>query len=179
MIDWLNAVQAGNSRGGYMREYRKRKLSEEDNYNNVTCYATADTCCMLCHWWRQLYRVTTLNTPFGLLISLLQSHTYNHLVLCVTFTQLTILHADIPPRTSRVGLLPRSASVSQSQSHVATDDQSVSKSWYRAPFGAHDQIFISVWQVRSCFRGAPSLTRGRVCLLYVPLDLARAIFLGS
>jgi hypothetical protein len=32
----------------------------------------------------------------------------------------------------------------QSQSHVATDGQSVSKSWFRAPSGAHDQIFITV-----------------------------------
>jgi hypothetical protein len=31
--------------------------------------------------------------------------------------------------------------LSQSQSHIATDGQSVSKSWYRAPSGAHDQIF--------------------------------------
>jgi hypothetical protein len=30
-----------------------------------------------------------------------------------------------------------------SQSHIAPDGQSVSKSWYRAPCGAHDQIFIS------------------------------------
>jgi hypothetical protein len=53
------------------------------------------------------------------------------------------------------------------------------------PSGACDQIFISVrnteyvWQLRSWFRGAPSLTRGRVCLLYVPLALASAVFLGS
>jgi hypothetical protein len=53
-----------------------------------------------------------------------------------------------------------------SQSNIATDGQSVSKSWCRAPFGAYDQIFITVWQLRSCFLcGAPSLTRGRVCLL--------------
>jgi hypothetical protein len=39
-----------------------------------------------------------------------------------------------------------------------TVSQSVSKSWYRAPSGAHDQIFITVWQLRSCFCGAPSLT---------------------
>jgi hypothetical protein len=71
------------------------------------------------------------------------------------------------------------SSQSHSQSHIATDDQSVSKSWYRAPSGAHDKIFISVWRLRSCFRGAPSLTRGRVCLLYVPLALASAVFLGS
>jgi hypothetical protein len=34
----------------------------------------------------------------------------------------------------------------------------------RAPSRAHDQILITVWQLRSCFRGAQSLTRGRVCL---------------
>jgi hypothetical protein len=39
----------------------------------------------------------------------------------------------------------------QSQSHIATDGQSVSKSWCRAPSGAHDQIFITVWQLLSCF----------------------------
>jgi hypothetical protein len=39
------------------------------------------------------------------------------------------------------------------------------------PFGAYDQIFITC--------GAPSLTRGRVCLLYVLLALASAVFLGS
>jgi hypothetical protein len=44
---------------------------------------------------------------------------------------------------------------SQSQSHIATDGQSVSKSWYRAPSGAHDQIFISVWQIRSVSVGRP------------------------
>jgi hypothetical protein len=40
---------------------------------------------------------------------------------------------------------------SQSQSHIATDGQSVSKSWCRAPFEAYDQIFSTVWQLRSCF----------------------------
>jgi hypothetical protein len=38
---------------------------------------------------------------------------------------------------------------------IATDGQSVSKSWCRAPSGAHDQIFITVWQLRSCFVGRP------------------------
>jgi hypothetical protein len=33
---------------------------------------------------------------------------------------------------------------SQSQSHIATDGQSISKSWCRAPSGAHDQIFITL-----------------------------------
>jgi hypothetical protein len=32
----------------------------------------------------------------------------------------------------------------KSQSHIATDGQSVSKSWCQAPSGVHDQIFITV-----------------------------------
>jgi hypothetical protein len=67
----------------------------------------------------------------------------------------------------------------RSRSHIATDGQSVSKSWCRAPPGAHDQIFITVWHLRSCFCEAPSLTRGRVCLLYMLLAIASAVFLGS
>jgi hypothetical protein len=35
-------------------------------------------------------------------------------------------------------------SQSQSQSHIATDGQSISKSWCRAPSGAHNRIFITV-----------------------------------
>jgi hypothetical protein len=34
-----------------------------------------------------------------------------------------------------------------------TISQSVSKSWCRAPFGAHDQIFFTDWQLRSRFCG--------------------------
>jgi hypothetical protein len=33
---------------------------------------------------------------------------------------------------------------SQSQSHIVTDDQSVGKSWCRAPSGARDQIFVTL-----------------------------------
>jgi hypothetical protein len=60
---------------------------------------------------------------------------------------------------------------SRSWSHIATDGQLTSKSWCRAPSGAHDQIFNTLWQLRSCFCGAPSLTRGLVCLLYRLLAL--------
>jgi hypothetical protein len=67
---------------------------------------------------------------------------------------------------------------SPSPSHIATDGQSVSKSWCRAPSGAHDKIFITVWHFRSCFCGAPSLTRGRVCLLYMLLTLRPSSKLG-
>jgi hypothetical protein len=38
---------------------------------------------------------------------------------------------------------------------------------------------ITIWQLRTCFCGAPSLTRGRVCLLYMLLGLSNASFLGS
>jgi hypothetical protein len=67
----------------------------------------------------------------------------------------------------------------QSQSHIATDGQSVSKSWYRAPSRARDQIFIIFLTVTVLFLWAPSLTRGRVCLLYMLLAPASAVFVGS
>jgi hypothetical protein len=66
----------------------------------------------------------------------------------------------------------------QSQSHIATDGQSISKSCCRAPSGAHDQIFITLWQLRICWCGALSLTRGRVCRLQLLLAFARAVILG-
>jgi hypothetical protein len=46
------------------------------------------------------------------------------------------------------------------------------------PSGAYDQIFFSLWQLRSCFCGASSLTRGPVCLLYMLLALASVVFSG-
>jgi hypothetical protein len=47
------------------------------------------------------------------------------------------------------------------------------------PSGDYDQIFIIVWQLRVCWFGAPSLTRGRVCPLQLLLALARAVIFGS
>jgi hypothetical protein len=35
----------------------------------------------------------------------------------------------------------------------------------KPPYGAYDHIFITVKQLRVCWYGASSLTRGRVCLL--------------
>jgi hypothetical protein len=46
------------------------------------------------------------------------------------------------------------------------------------PFGAYDQIFIILMKITVFFCGAPSLTRGRVWLLYMLLALASAIFLS-
>jgi hypothetical protein len=70
-------------------------------------------------------------------------------------------------------------SASKSQSHIATDGQSMSKSWCRALSGAHVQIYITLWHLRSCFCGAPTLTRGRVCLLYMLLALGSVVFVRS
>jgi hypothetical protein len=39
----------------------------------------------------------------------------------------------------------------QSQSHIAIDGQSIRKSWGQAPSGAYDQIFVTLWQLRSLF----------------------------
>jgi hypothetical protein len=47
------------------------------------------------------------------------------------------------------------------------------------PFGAYDQILIIVSQLRVCWFGAPSLTRGRVCRLQLLLALASAVIFGS
>jgi hypothetical protein len=54
-------------------------------------------------------------------------------------------------------------SQSQSQNFVTTDGQSVSLSWCQAPIWDLRPIFFphSVWQLRVCWCGAPSLTRGR------------------
>jgi hypothetical protein len=70
-----------------------------------------------------------------------------------------ILHRN-SPRFCLHSLPCRTASeLSQSQSYITTDGQSASLS------GSYDQIFITVRQLRVCWYGAPSLTRGRVCRL--------------
>jgi hypothetical protein len=49
----------------------------------------------------------------------------------------------------------------------------------KQPSGAYDQIFISVRQLRVCWCGVLSLTRGRVCRLQLLPGLARAVNFGS
>jgi hypothetical protein len=46
------------------------------------------------------------------------------------------------------------------------------------PSGAYDQIFITVRQLRVCWCGALSLTRGRVCRLQFQLVLTSVVILG-
>jgi hypothetical protein len=45
--------------------------------------------------------------------------------------------------------------------------------------GVYDQIFITVRQLRVCWCGELSLTRGRVCRLQLLLALASAVIFGS
>jgi hypothetical protein len=51
--------------------------------------------------------------------------------------------------------------------------------WLKHPSGTYDQIFNTVRQLRVCWCGAHSLTRGRVCRLQLLLVLASANILGS
>jgi hypothetical protein len=72
-----------------------------------------------------------------------------------------------------------------SLSHVTTDGQSVTLSWNKAPIWGLRPDFIAVrnteyvGQLRVCWHGALSLTRGRVCRLQLLLALASAVILGS
>jgi hypothetical protein len=74
-----------------------------------------------------------------------------------------------PRQTGRliVGYNSTSTSeVSSSSSYIATDGQSASLSWCRAPFGAGDQILnFFEWQFLSFSYRVPSLMTGQVCNL--------------
>jgi hypothetical protein len=72
-----------------------------------------------------------------------------------------VLYSLNSPHTSQDGC----------QSHVTTDDQSVSKSWFRGPPWSHDRIFNSVRHLLFCRCRAPPLTRGRVCHQYQSPEL--------
>jgi hypothetical protein len=49
----------------------------------------------------------------------------------------------------------------------------------KLPSEAQDQIFVTVRQLRVCWCGEPSLTRGRVCRLQLLLAFSSAVSLGS
>jgi hypothetical protein len=70
--------------------------------------------------------------------------------------------------------------LSWAELYVTTDGQPASLSWNKAPiWGLTTRSLLLVWQLRYCSCGAPSLTRGRVCLLYMLLAFASAILLCS
>jgi hypothetical protein len=59
---------------------------------------------------------------------------------------------------------------SWSWSHVTTNGRSVSTSWVSSPLWALQPDTNSVWNLLFYLCGAPSLTRGRVCLLPVTVS---------
>jgi hypothetical protein len=74
------------------------------------------------------------------------------------------------------------------RSYFTTDGQSVSMSWYRAPLWDLWQDItsyrhVAVWNLRSCFCVAPSLTRGRVCRSFRRISrhftISRNMFTGT
>jgi hypothetical protein len=74
---------------------------------------------------------------------------------------------------------PHGSTDNSSQSHIATDGQSVSKSWCRAPYGTHDQIFAYYYLTVTVLYlwGALSDEDGSVfCML---LGLPNAVLLWS
>jgi hypothetical protein len=79
---------------------------------------------------------------------------------------------------SRFSQLQLSTDSTRSQSYLTTRGQSASLSWCQAPiWGPRPDFYYC--QLRICWCGAPSLTRGRVCCLQLLLSLASAVILGS
>jgi hypothetical protein len=67
---------------------------------------------------------------------------------------------------------------SRTRSYFTTDGQSVSMSWYRVPlWDLHPNTTscrnVAVWNLRSCFCGASSLTRARVCNVHCNHSMVR------
>jgi hypothetical protein len=69
--------------------------------------------------------------------------------------------------------------LSNSRVFRMTDGQSASLSWNKAPIRGLTTKLLLVRQLRVCWCGALSLTRGRECRLQFLLALASAVILGS
>jgi hypothetical protein len=67
----------------------------------------------------------------------------------------------------------------ESESYVTTDGQWPVSLGIKHPSGAYDQIFITARQLRVCWCGTVSLTRGRVRRLQLLLALASAVIFRS
>jgi hypothetical protein len=63
--------------------------------------------------------------------------------------------------------------------HIATDRQSINKTWCRNAFRAHDQIFITLRQLESCFSGDLSDERTGMPFVYAVGPHHSIVFQGS
>jgi hypothetical protein len=70
-------------------------------------------------------------------------------------------------------------SESEPESYITTDGRRPVCFGINHSSGAYDQIFITVRQLQVCWRGALSLTRGRVCRIQLLLVLASVVIVGS
>jgi hypothetical protein len=96
---------------------------------------------------------------------------------CQFFRQLRVCWCAAPSLTRERVCNLQFNDASSISSYVATDGQSATSSWCLAPLGTGDQmlhlfewqllsLFVNFFrQLRVCWCGAPSLTRGRVCNL--------------
>jgi hypothetical protein len=132
-----------------------------------------------------LWHVIPLKTPFRLLIGFI---TILQVVTTITYytsyNQYTLIFSFCSERLVFTWKLPTVNCLGWVWVLCYDDSQSASLSWYKAPIWAYDQIFIPVrnteyvGQLRVCWYGALSLTRGRVCRLQLLLALASAVILG-
>jgi hypothetical protein len=121
----------------------------------VQCWGTwpllTTKCTMLGHWWHHFVCYARLFPTLLVVITIF-------LVTMSTGPLLSCLGAGLWCLLSWM-LAANWLTDYQSQSHIATDGQSVSKSWCRAPSEAHDQIFITLLTVMLLFFVGRSLWR--------------------
>jgi hypothetical protein len=125
-------------------------------------------------WWRREVKVKVTLRLTGLSFAYAagssQRGLFRVLVPWDLWPYFTVSHLRLsfssPPTTRRVMVevfrLTISKSKSKSHCHWRSVSQPVSKSWCRAPSGAHDQIvIITAWQLRSYFCENPAFGRNR------------------
>jgi hypothetical protein len=101
-------------------------------------------------------------------------HTKNSLWLSLKTLSRSLKQSKIHCRILLRKLAPRTVFLFKAKSHC--DWRSVSKSWCPAPSGAHDQIFITVWQLWSCFLfGAPSDKKTGLFFVYAAGPCQRSL----
>jgi hypothetical protein len=128
-----------------------------------------------------LHSVTIIHT-FNYFWTLWSSGLSSHFCSVTSILNSELL-ASIPPSTLRLNSLIWSSMIScwsKSKSHC--DRRSVSRSvslGVEPHLGLMTRYLLLFENYAIVFCGAPSLTRGRVCLLYMLLDLSSAAFLGS